>query len=329
MKKLPVMLTVLLIATLFVGCASSQTADFKATDNESTDHTETKSVGFVFSDAAILQTETVGGLKPGMTEQEFSAIMGQPDSTGNVSMETPDGAVHFNWFYDTGAEQNYDTVLELADIGDGWFLNVISLSGDSTLTLSTGIGIGSTDEEVAAAYPLAVQTEEGVIKNDRTINIRLYAVEDGLSITTEDGVCTHIGLGPWLQMPPEEAWETEPLPYDLYSNEITIYQWIDGQWHTTKVIDRAAKGICTVLTISEPETPAGEKTGVSAWMDFGNGTAVELQGNDRAAVWTYSADDFEPNKTDGLTYQMGGVFLDLDEYVEKALADPDAGWGNK
>lgn len=339
MKKLLVISVVLFLAVLLVGCTSSarQTAEpedatmeetySKATESENVDNTETESIGFVFSDAEILQTETIGGLKLGMTEQDFSAIIGKPDNTSNVSMESPDGAVHFNWFYKTGAAQNYDAVLALAEIGDGWFLNEISLSGDSTLALSTGVGIGSTEEDIAVAYPHAVQTEEVVVENDQSISRFVYSVEDGLTITTENGVCTYIRLGPWLQMPPEEAWDTEsePQPYDLVSNEITIYQWADQQWNTTTVIDRAAKGISTVLTISEPEVSAGEKVGVSAWMDFGNGTAVELQGNDRAAVWTYE-DEFDPDRTDGLTYQLGGVFLDLDDYVERALADPDAGW---
>lgn len=344
MNKLLIIPMALLIVALFMGCASSarQAAELqeqgrealeatpaesenKETDSDYSSYAEPEVVSFRFSDAAILQTETIGGLKLGMTEQEFSAIIGKPNNTSNVSMESPDGAVHFNWFYDMGTKQNHDTVLALADIGDGWFLNEISLSADSTLGLSAGIGIGSTDEEVAAAYPLAAQTEEVVVENDQSISRFVYTVEDGLSITTENGVCTHIRLGPWLQMPPEEAWETEPPPYDLHSNAITIYQWGDEQWHTTKVIDRAAKWICTVLTISEPEVSTGETAGVSAWMDFGNGTVVELQGNDRAAVWTYEG-AFDPDRTDGLTYQLGGVFLDLDDYVEKALADPDAGW---
>ena len=345
MKKLYMLLTVLFVAALLVGCASSikQAAELqepaeamdvipeggenKAAESDYSSYAEPEIIGFTYSDAAILQTETIGGLKLGMTEQEFSTIMGQPDNTSNVSMESPDGAVHFNWFYDTGTEQNNDTVLALADIGDGWFLNEISLSGDSTLRLSTGIGIGSTDGDIAVACPLAVQTEEVVVENDQPISRFVYTVEDELTITTKNGVCTHIRLGPWLQMPPEEAWETEtePQPYDLVSDEIIIYRWADQQWNTTTVIDRAAKGISTVLTISEPEVSTGEKADVSAWMDFRNGTVVELQGSDRAAVWTYE-DDFDPDRTDGLTYQLGGVFLDLDDYVEKALADPDAGW---
>ena len=346
MRKLLMIPTVLLIVALFMGCASSvsQTGELqeqgrealeatpaesenKETDSDYSSYAEPEVVSFRFSDAAILQTETIGGLKLGMTEQEFSAIIGQPDNTSNVSMESPDGAIHFNWFYKAGAAQNYDAVLALAEIGDGWFLNEISLSGDSTLSLSTGIGIGSTDEEVAAAYPQSELTKEELITNDQRIGRCVYTVDGGLQITTENGVCTHIRLGPWLQMPPEEAWEveSEPQPYDLISDEITIYQWADHQWNRTTVIDRAAKGICTVLTISEPEASAGEKTGISAWMDFGNGTAVELQGNDRAAVWTYE-DEFDPDRTDDLSYQLGGVFSDLDDYVEKALADPDADW---
>ena len=112
----------------------------------------------------------------------------------------------------------------------------------------------------------------------------------------------------------------------LSVNEITIYRWTGKFWETTTVLDKAAKYICTVLTISEPEDAAGEKTGVSMWMDFGNGTAVELPGSDRANVWTYTGDTFDPDKTDGLTWQIGGVFDGLDEYVAAALEDPTATW---
>jgi len=281
-----------------------------------------------FSSAEILKTESIGGLKLGMTEEELLALMGQPDNTGNVRVERPDGSVHFSWFYETGPDQDNDTRLSLADTGDGWFLNEIFLTDDSTLTLSTGIGIGSTKAEVEAAYPNAERSQEESIVNDQPIHHDNYTIGGGLRITVTDGLCEYITLGPWLEELPMEAYETEPepLPYDLTENEITIYQWNGKIWDTTTVIDKAAKYICTVLTISAPEEASGEKTGVSMWMDFGNGTAVELLGGDRASVWTYTGDTFDPDKTDGLTYQIGGVFHDLDKYVAEALADPTATW---
>ena len=68
-------------------------------------------------------------------------------------------------------------------------------------------------------------------------------------------------------------------------------------------------GICTVSNISTLPN-----------------ISVELLGGDRASVWTYTGDTFDPDKTDGLTYQIGGVFQDLDKYVAEALADPTATW---
>ena len=278
-----------------------------------------------YGKAEILKTESIGGMYLGMS----TATLGEPDAISNSGPVTyPDGSTRISWFYDSGTapDGSYDLTLSLADTGDGWFLNEIFLRGDSDLTLSTGIGIGSTAAEIEAAYPSAVRVQEEAIENDQVLHYNIYTIDEGLTIQTSDDICSSIVLGPWLQTPAEEFWETEPLPYDLTSNEITIYQWNGGVWEATTVIDRAAKGICTVLTISEPEEAYGEKEGVSAWMDFGNGTAVELLGGDRASIWTYESDTFDPDKTDGLTWHFGGIFLDLDDYVAQALENPTETW---
>lgn len=281
-----------------------------------------------YSEAAILQTETIGGLSLGMTEQEILDILSEPDAVSNVEMEAPDGTTHKSWFYKTGTnpDVNTDTQLGLATTGDGWFLNEILLHTGSALTLSTGIGCGSWIDQVEAAYPDAEHTQKTAVENDLTIVYDVYQVDDGLTITVRNGVSS-IVLGPWLQMPPEEAWDTEPepLPYDLTSGEITIYSFFKV-WESVTAVDRAAKGISTVLTISEAEPVAEtpESTPV-LWLDFGNGTAAALLGDDVAAIYTYP-DGFDVQNRDNLTHHLTGRFPGLDDSVQRAWDNPTLTW---
>ena len=298
---------------------------------EKAEGSDTESVlgPFTYYTSEILTEESISGLTLGMTEAEITAILGQPGQTGNVAMTCSDGSVRFCWFYKTGSDPDRmnDTQLTLADTGEGWFLNEISLHGDSTLTLSTGIGMGSTDAEIEAAYPQAVRAQETSMENDQIRHHNRYTVEDGLTIQTTDGRCDAITLGSWLQMPPEDLQDTEPnpQPYDLTSNEITVYRYTGKLWETTTVIDKAAKGICTVLTISEPEDGESPESAADCWLDFGNGTAVLLSGGDFATVYTYDT-AFDPDHPETMTLHLGGVFPDLDRYVAAALEDPTAGW---
>lgn len=234
---------------------------------------------------------SIGGIKPGMTEEEVISILGEP-------MDQENGWINYN-----GISIEISRFLP----------QVITIDlRNGSLTLPTGIGPGSTEEELLNTYP-------GLEQNDDHEGVTIYTLEQPdqrMTVSVRNSqvdrvIVEHLG----------------DLMLDaLTVNEITIYQWNGKIWDTTTVIDKAAKYICTVLTISEPEEATGEKDGVSMWMDFGNGTAVELLGGDRASVWTYTGDTFDPDKTDGLTYQIGGVFQDLDKYVSEALADPTATW---
>ena len=240
---------------------------------------------------------SLGGVELGMTQQEVQVLLGKPSSM------VDDGGYN-EWKYDSLTITFHDFNQTV------WMMQA---QESCQLKLPTGIGIGSSEDAVKEAYPDAMlgtstPPEEGMPDT--------YYHLDGLTIGLSGGNVCEIRL----------YRTTDPMLDALTVNEITIYQWIDKQWQTTTVIDKAAKYICTVLTISEPEEATGEKDGVSMWMDFGNGTAVELLGGDRASVWTYTGDTFDPDKTDGLTYQIGGVFTGLDEYVAQALADPTATW---
>lgn len=294
---------------------------------ESTESTNGTMQTQAYSDAAILQTETIGGLAIGMTEQEITAILGNPKAVSNVEMECPDGSRRNSWFYKTGTnpDVNVDTQLVLANTGDGWFLNEIMLHSGSSLTLSTGIGCGSWIDEVEAAYPDAAHSRETAVENDQIIDFDCYQVDGGLFITVKNGVSS-INLGPWLQYPPEEAWdiEPEPLPYDLTSEEITIYAFMKV-WESVTAVDKAAKGISTVLTISEPEATETPESTPMLWLDFGNGTAAVLWGDDTATVYTYEG-TFDIQNTKALVFQLTGRFPGLDDYVQRAWENPQLTW---
>lgn len=287
-----------------------------------------------YGNAAILRTESLGGLYLGMPEQEILDLLQEPDATSNSGpMTYPDGSVHVTWVY-----YSRDLTLHLADTGEGWFLNRILMFSKGTLSLSTGVGIGAEEPVVMDAYPdAAVYDSESKVLEDgawRTVQEMQYIVGDrdsGLTVFLRDGLVNTITLGPWLLDPPQEAWELLQEPeqpsYDLTSDEITIYAWAESHWDIVTVTDRSAKLVSTILTIADPEEPFQKEAGASVWLDFRNGTAVELTGDNHATVWTYDTEALDLDQRDSLTLQFSGVFQDLDETVAEVMGDPNAAWG--
>ena len=287
-----------------------------------------------YGDAAILRTESLGGLYLGMPEQEILDLLQEPDTTSNSGpVAYPDGSTHVTWVY-----YSRDLTLNLADTGDGWFLNEILMFNKGTLSLSTGVGIGAEEAAVVQAYPGAVvyDSESKVLEDGswRTVQELQYIVGDrnsGLTVFLRDGLVNTITLGPWLLNPPQEAWELlqepEQPPYNLTSDEITVYAWTESHWDIVTVTDRSAKMISTILTITDPDESSQEEATASVWLDFRNGTAVELTGDNHATVWTYDTEALDLDQKDSLTLQFSGVFQDLDETVEEAMGDPNAAWG--
>lgn len=287
-----------------------------------------------YGNAAILRTESLGGLYLGMPEQEILDLLQEPDATSNSGpMTYPDGSVHVTWVY-----YSRDLTLNLADTGEGWFLNEILMFSKGTLSLSTGVGIGADEPVVMDAYPdAAVYDSESKVLEDgawRTVQEMQYIVGDrdsGLTVFLSDGLVSTVTLGPWLLNPPAEAWdllqEPEPEPYDLTSSEITIYSMNQEAWDIVTVTDKAAKTISTALTISDPD-PAEDAARSSPlwWLDFHNGTA--------AAVWTESGlvtvfqyeGVFTPEGEENLTSVFTGVFDLAVDSIQEALTDPNAAW---
>ena len=262
--------------------------------------------------AEILVTETIGGLKLGMTEQEIEAILGTGYTVSNSGVvEVTEDYRVINWFYP-------EAILGLADTGEGWFLNEIQLLSDSTLTLSTGIGIGSTEAETTAAYPEAEVTEE-TPGSGRKI-LQMGAFENGLWISLEDGKVDSIFLG-CLAPYPQEAVLEEPLFASLAADTLTV-QRADGS--TVELVDRAAKKVSTVLTISEPEPADRPKEAPAWWLDFGNGTYLAVYGHDDLAT-VYTGDSLDTT-LETMADHGTGIYLDLDATLTGAMENPKETW---
>lgn len=196
------------------------------------------------------------------------------------------------------------------DVFTGAVCKLVAAEG-CTLTLPNGLGVGSTAQDVEAAYPTA-QPLDG-----------MYTILDGddaeLTMQTENGIVTKLVL---------QA-HGDCLLHALTVSELTIYTTSDAgrTWDAVNVTSKAAKRICTTLTISEPEPwEAGTANHESIWIDFGNGAALAMDGHDYASIWAYSAEKLDPARTDGLTWVMNGVFTGLNGTVTQALADPTEIW---
>lgn len=99
--------------------------------------------------------ETLGGVAIGMTPEEVETILGssyEVDTPRQLSEDYWDLCWYYSGLY-----------VRFADQGEGWYVRELMAPGDSTMTLSTGIGVGSSREEILAAYPDAsVSESEGI-----------------------------------------------------------------------------------------------------------------------------------------------------------------------
>lgn len=239
--------------------------------------------------------KTLGTLKLNMTIAEVETLLGEPLKV--TSDET------IRWYYEALTVAFHSFNKQVSEIR--------ALTGCS-FTLDSGIGIGSTESETRDVYPLAYETN-GDLDIDK-VNTWLYVddPEHGLQIGITNGIVSTI------------IWKDygNPLLEALTVNEITLYT---PDKASVLAIDKAAKRICTILTISEPEEaplPDGSPIG---WMDFGNGTAVCLYDGDYAVVFRYEG-LFDPEMTQKQKVHLDGVFFGLGDAFAKALQNPVETW---
>lgn len=243
----------------------------------------------------------LGGVMPGMTEDMVQTVLGEP---AKVLEDSGDGL--FRWCYEamTVAFHSFDRTVS-------W---VLALDG-SGVSLNNGINFSTGQEEVARRYPGAYVTEgdPAVDKHDTR-----YTVEGDfitLTIETVKGSVTTLRL--------ED--HRNPLLEALYADEIALYLSTGEGWLIVDAVDKAAKRIATILTISEPEPTDMPEGMPTAWLEFGSGAVVGLLGDDCAVV--YSCDgNFDPDSNDNLTPHLSGRFEGLDDALTEARLNPTATW---
>ena len=239
----------------------------------------------------ILSTE-LGGLRLGMKREDVRAMLGEPDSVSNTG-EIPreDGVWEVCWFYNTSgsADVQYDLRLRFTNTGmrdgSGSVLSEVWTQSPCDWTLDTGIGIGSPQEAVEAAYPDAVWTHETMIENDQEIPYDLYELTSGdlfMLIRVEAGEVSHIsfgGLNAEHFLDEDEPALTDPYtftPYDTLSGgTVTAYTRTESGWETQVLTEKRAKLLVIALNIMDPE-PSDVQGEPVIWLAFESGGVAAL-----------------------------------------------------
>ena len=190
-------------------------------------------------------------------------------------------------------------------------VRAIHAEAGCTLTLSTGIGIGSTEADFLNTYPGCIPGEMG---DGRTSY--LSEGEQQLLAVMEDGLVAELDL----------IDQRDPLLEALTSNQVAIYTYDGKVWPCTIAIDKAAKRICTVMTISGPELAEEPDTEPIAWLDFGTGAAVALYDGDYAKVYSVGFYTFSPVESHVTKLYQEGIYLGLCDAVAQAMENPTETW---
>ena len=246
--------------------------------------------------AARILSATLGDLRLGMTSGEVADLIGGPDSFSNSGpVERADGLKEICWFYNTSGSADVLHDVQLTFVGDDLRdgpdaeLSVIRVSSPSAWKLDTGIGIGSTRDEVLAAYPdaeLDSDTADGVAA-DRDWEQFYYRAGDlYLTITLRDEAVMSIELGGLnADRDPDAETETKADPYSftpyetLSGESVTAYTRTETGWEKQILTGPQAKHLVTCLNISDPEP--GETSGdVQLWLVFESGGVAALYGAD-------------------------------------------------
>ena len=161
--------------------------------------------------ADSVETWTIGPLTLGMTGDEIQESLGAPDDESNSGpVEYEDGSLRVCWFYrlDNAPDQLNSVKLDLADFGDGWRLDEVTVRPNVEWKTAEGIGIGSTEDEVRAAYPDAERKDSTLVQDDVEIPRTFFTIGEGrtkLRIMVRDGKVANLNLGTFFEEPPFEV----------------------------------------------------------------------------------------------------------------------------
>ena len=132
------------------------------------------------------------------------------DESNSGPVEYEDGSLRVCWFYqiDNAPGQLYSVKLDLADFGDGWRLDEVTVWPNVEWKTAEGIGIGSTEDEVRAAYPDAETKDSTLVQDDVEIPRTFFTIGEGrtkLRIMVRDGKVANLNLGTFFEEPPFEV----------------------------------------------------------------------------------------------------------------------------
>ena len=190
--------------------SADEAMDAAANDAEAPAETEEAEDASVTTDtpADSVEAWTIGPLTLGMTGDEIQDILGAPDLESNSGpVEETDGSLRVCWFYqiDNAPGQLYSVKLDLADFGDGWRLDEVTVWPNVDWKTAEGIGIGSTEDEVRAAYPDAETKDSTLVQDDVEIPRTFFTIGEGrtkLWIMVRDGKVANMNLGTFFEEPP-------------------------------------------------------------------------------------------------------------------------------
>ena len=195
------------------------------------------------------------------------------------------------WFYNTSGsvDVQYDLRLRFTNTGmrdgSGSVLSEVWTQSPCDWTLDTGIGIGSPQEAVEAAYPDAVWTHETMIENDQEIPYDLYELTSGdlfMLIRVGAGEVSHIsfgGLNAEHFLDEDEPAPADPYtftPYDTLSGgTVTAYTRTESGWEIQVLTEKRAKRLVTAFNIMDPK-PGGTQGEPVIWLAFESGGVAAL-----------------------------------------------------
>lgn len=95
----------------------------------------------------LMQNETIGSLKYGLSSVKVRALLGEPDKKSKQEVWGADGEEHQTWHY-----KNQGIELDMIGTKNKQEINMITINNPSILKTSRNIGLSSTKEEVLKAY---------------------------------------------------------------------------------------------------------------------------------------------------------------------------------
>jgi len=166
---------------------SAATADVSASSEGSAAATLSEAPDYAAIGDALMDSESLSGVMIGQTTDEVIALLGEPTQKGEPETWGADGLEHQTWMYD-------DAGLELDIVSDGEELIVNNILADNTFTGKTvaGIGIGSSRDDVIAAYAGQIDPESDPENADTIVAGTVFG---GIVFTIQDNAVDAIFIG--------------------------------------------------------------------------------------------------------------------------------------